>query len=561
MEPPLIIQQLPDGPATSITFFDALMFRLPSAIPDGMLFAARWWLSALLLAVFAPLWFREVTGRARFGALCAVLVYFAPSNQWWSYRPSVILGFLFAGCYLAFPASRAIARRRWLLGGFLAIASGVLLARYPANYQPFAIVLGIPVLAVSVVAMVRLRTFPRAVSLLTIGIVAATSGVLLAGVIHENWSAIQATANTLYPGSRRSTGMRQAAWSFFSGPTLGPLTTTDPIAGSNASEISTGFTFTAIWAAALLLFSRTLRRRADMWILGVAGGFTVLWLSWISFDWGDFGLHIPVMNLVQPSRAGMAMIGILSSITLCLVLSYWDATPRANAAAIAVGCAFACGAATIWGGRSLQSTLYPSLPTHWIVLAAIGVGSVVVAITVAPNRLWPLALAAGLALLVTGRVNPIIFGLGDLRDSPTAQAMLEYGGTSRQTGALWASDSVYTDALFMATAVPSISSRQQAGPVAAEWRRLDPTGAHEDVWNRAGTFVNLQWAPDGEPLTLGNAAADFITIRVSPCEINRRFPDVRRIASSQPLTNACLRPIQRLTWVGAPMWLYAIRGT
>ncbi len=556
MEPPLLTQQLPGGPATTVTFFDALLFRLPAAIPDGMLFAARWWLSPLLLLIFAPLWFREVTGRARFGALCALLVFFAPSNQWWSYRPAIILGFLFAACYLAFPAYRAFAARRWLAGTALAALCAILLARYPTNYQPFAIVLGLPVLTVTAVRLLRVRPMARVPLALTFGVIGLVWGVVFAGLLHENWSSIQAVANTVYPGSRRSSGTPQAAWSFFSGPVLGPLTTSDPVVGSNASEISTGFTFAAVWAAILLVFSRSLRERADRWVIGTAMGFTLLWLSWMTFDWGDMGLRVPIMNLVQPGRAGMATVGILASITLCLVLSYWR--PTGSARMIAAGSALACGALTLWGGRSLQAIHYPSLATHWIVVSAIAVAVTVAAITLAPNRLWPFALTAVFLVLVTGRVNPVILGLGDLRDSDTAKSMLAYGQEARATGAVWASDSVFIDALFMATAVPSISARQQTGPIDAAWERLDPGATDEDVWNRAGAFVNFQWGDDGTPLALSNQSPDFIAVRISPCELRRRFPEVRNLVASRPLRSTCLTPIRRAQWVGAPMWIYGV---
>jgi hypothetical protein len=84
---PNVLQQLPSGPVSSVTFFDGSIARLGPWLPDAMLFAGRWWLPTLLLFLGLPAWFRFVTGSRRWGYLAAVLIFFAPASAWWSNWP------------------------------------------------------------------------------------------------------------------------------------------------------------------------------------------------------------------------------------------------------------------------------------------------------------------------------------------------------------------------------------------------------------------------------------------------------------------------------------------
>ncbi|MFN8109085.1 MAG: hypothetical protein U0Y82_04465 [Thermoleophilia bacterium] len=554
-QPPGFIEQLPTGPVSSLVFFEGTLFRATAIVPDDVLFAARWWLPVLLLAVFTPLWFREITGSPRFGFLCAALVFFAPSNTWWSYRPTIILGFVFAGCFLVFPAMRALQRRRWVAGGALLLLSAIALARYPTNYQPFAIVLGLPVLATTLVAVLCAPGVTRRVRLGVVAAATVVSAGLFAGLLIENWTALQALLNTVYPGSRRSSGEQQHLWSFFSAPTMGSLLTSAPVAGnSNACEISTGFSVALVWAATLVAGARGRWSRRDVLIVAVPSVFAVFWVAWTALDWGGAGTHLPVASLVPPARA-VAMLGMVCSLVACLVLSRWEAKGWGVPAVAGVLVA----ALTVVGGRSIRQVYYPSLPTLGIIVGALAAGVSVACITRYPRRAWPIALCIGFLVLLAGRVNPIILGLGDLRDSATARQMLTAGTQARHDHTVWASNSVGFDALMFATGVPSLSGRQQMGPDAAEWRKLDPTGANRQAWDRAGAYISFEWSTD-PGMTFRNASPDTIIIRTSPCTLHAAEPALRTVASLQPLTGACLRPLPTARWTGQTIWRYATDG-
>jgi hypothetical protein len=551
-QPPNFLHQIPSGPTSSITMFEGTLARIGGVIPDEMAFAARWWLPTLLLVIFTPLWFGEVTGRRRFGYLCAAMIFFAPSNAWWSMRPVSILGFVFAGSYLIFPASRGVAERRWLRTVLLGLAAGVLLARYPAQYQPFALVIGVPVI-VATLATFLTRPLPRRTKAIALGVVGACAAVFVAGLMAENWEAIQASFATVYPGSRRSSGAPSAVSDLFGAPALGAMTSTAQIVGSNASEIASAFTVSVVWAAILLVAGRAGWLKGNRAAIIVVGAFTAFWLSWCMLSWGRVGEHVPIANLVPPHRAS-AMVGALGSLLICLMLSQWSRPSSWNTPLIAGG---VVAALTGWGGSSLAAQFFPGLRPLTVWSIALVAGVCVALVTRFPDRLFPIGLTVVAVAAVSFRANPVIFGLGDLRGSTTAKAMLAEGATSRDADRVWASDSLPFDSLMLATGVPALSGRQQMGPRTDEWIQIDPGRTHENAWNRGGMYIRFVWNTATSP-TFSNPTDDQLFMGISPCELHRRIPSLQRIATTTPLQLDCLRLRRQLLWAGQRHWIYDI---
>lgn len=551
-EPPGFLHQIPSGPTTSVTFFEGSLTRLAPWIPDEMLFAARWWLATLLLVIFAPLWFREITGRARFGYLCAALIFFAPSNTWWSYRPVTILGFVFAGSYLVFPIMRHLQARRRTKAALLALTAGVLLARVPGNYQPFAIVAGLPVIVTTAVTLF-LKEIPTRVKVIAVALVGGSSLIFAAGLVAENWPSLQAALHTVYPGVRRSTGEHLSVWQLLSAPALGVLAAARQTDGTNASEFSSAFTVALAWAGVLAITWKRGTERPYRFGVFTMAAFATFWLAWSTVDWGRFGVKLPIANLVPANRAG-AMLGIIASILICLVLAQWQ-PPRSWWLPIAAGVAVALLSA--WGGISLGNAHYPGLSATAVWLSAFATGACVMLISKFPNHNLPLLLTFGALVYVSFRVNPIVVGLGDLRASSTAKAMLGAGSEARDSGTYWASESGPFDSLMLATGVPSLSSRQQLGPNIAEWEKLDPTHAYEDTWNRGGTYIRFSWT-NSDKLSFELVAADNFVISVSPCALHDREPRLKVIAATRQLALPCLKARDRLVWSGQVHWIYDV---
>ena len=85
--PQQLLSALPAGPLSSIVLLDGTALQLGPVLPDRMLFAARWWLPFLVIALAAPPYFRRLTGSRSIGYFAAALIVLSPANAWCSYAP------------------------------------------------------------------------------------------------------------------------------------------------------------------------------------------------------------------------------------------------------------------------------------------------------------------------------------------------------------------------------------------------------------------------------------------------------------------------------------------
>lgn len=555
--PPNFFAQLPSGPVSSVVFFDGTFSRLGPWLPDAMLFAARWWLPTLLLVLGLPSWFRQITGSRRWGWVATALIFFAPSNQWWSGQAVNTLGFLFAGAALMLHAQSNWARGRRPLAALEVLAAAVLIARFPAYYLPFAIVLGVPVLVGTALYLVR-QPVSRAARWVAIGATAALSAALGGATMLESRPALRAALDTVYPGHRVSTGMREPWGLVFGGPVLAPLShMRQSITGTNASEASSAFTVLLIVALLVLAGSTPLRTgwRGGAGTRGLAAtwfGFAALWLSWCLIDWGSLGSRLPVLKMVPPNRAA-AVVGFLAIIAFCLTM----ALVRRPSLPVAVAAGTVASLASALAGWSWRHHGIP------LGIGGIAVSSTVAAMVIAaavrwPTRMLPLVALGLAAAAVTVDVNPVIAGLGDLRGGRTANAMIAAGREARSDHTVWASDTPAFDALMFATGTPALSSRQQLGPDRAAWKHLDPDGSHAEIWNRGGSYLRFRWT-DAPSIDWSNPTHDQVLMRVSPCALAQLEPRLSHIASRKLLDLPCLRPTRSLQWGGLTEHVYAVR--
>ncbi|WP_431802286.1 DUF7657 domain-containing protein [Microbacterium sp. bgisy203] len=544
--------QLPAGPVSSVVFFDGSMLSLGTILPQEMLFAAKWWLPALLLFIGLPIWFRQVGAGARWGYLAGVLIMVAPGSAWWSGRPVNTLGFVAAGCALGIYGATALGRRQWGRGIVAVLACGILLARLPTYYQPLAIVVGIPIV-VATAAVILARAAPWRERVLALGAVGVSGLGWTALIFWENRSAVMAGLGTVYPGDRQSTGGATSPGMVFGATNLGKMEALGRDTPLNQSEAATAFT--VLLVVLVLLFAtqrwRGSRVLATALIPIVALG--LFWLSWGTMSWGSLGSHIPIVNRVPNTRA-MLGVGYIAIIAFCLFMSQWR-PPRRQAVAVvaASAAAFLSG----YGGSSLQETTMPGLTTWYIWACALGTGAVVYALVAFSQHRWPLVLAGVAALSLTATAQPILFGLGDLRASTTAQKFMAWGAESMSDGTVWASPSQDVDSLMMATGTPSLSARQQIGPDVDEWRKLDPEGAYEQLWNRGGLHIMFEWT-DNDDITFAQPVADTIIVQTSPCVVAERIESFTHAVSASPLDGPCLTQRDSFTWGGINYFVYDV---
>lgn len=544
--------QLPDGPVSAIVFFDGTLIVSATWIPDAMLFAAKWWLPTLLLFIGLPVLFRQITGGLRWGYLAAVLIAVAPASMWWSGRPVNTLGFVAAGCALAIYGTGRVAEGRWLRASAAFLVGGILLARTPTYYQPLAIVVGVP-LVVATATFILWSPLSWRTRLTSLAVIGASGAIWTALLFWENLDAVLAGLDTVYPGDRASTGGAVSVGMLFGGTNLTWLEGTGTALGLNQSEVSSAFTVLLPVVAILFVAGRWLGSRPHAAATATIAGFAVFWLSWATVSWGSFGALIPLVNRVPNTRA-MLGVGFLAILVFCLFMAQWQPSTRRAVPGVAAGSAALISA---YAGSSLQATELPALTTWMIWLSAVVVGVVVFLLVRWPQRWWALVIAGAVATASTATATPVLFGLGDLRASDTAQAFMKWGEQSRADGTIWASPSQDVDTLMMATGVPSLSGRQQIAPDASAWRELDPTGIYEDMWNRGGLHVMFDWVDD-PGISFSLPVADTVVVTASPCTIAERIPGFRYAISHEPLNQSCLTAVDEFMWSGNSYTVYEV---
>ncbi|WP_243076978.1 hypothetical protein [Microbacterium sp. SS28] len=552
-----LLAQLPEGVISGIVFFDGSALALGEFIPAQMLFAMKWWLPTLLLFLGLPLWFRQITGRLRWGYLAAVLIAVAPGNAWWSGLAINTIGFVAAGCALTIYSASWLSQRRHARAVVGFVLAGILFARTPTYYQPFAIMLSIP-FVVATALFIVLQTYRLRDRIISVIAITTSSLVWTAALFWESRDALAAGLTTVYPGTRLSSGEPIGPGFALGATNLGGIVDASTVSITNQSEISTSFTL-------LLPVTLVLCALGGRWWVAGGKAFTavfvtmaaaaVFWTAWISFEWGAWSAAIPLVNRVPAHRAALG-VGFLATIAFCLLMSHF--APRwgakwivpSTAAVVAGGLSFA-------GGFLLRSEGYlPGLRLASMLLASVVCAAAIFALVRWPGRVWSMIGAGLAALTLTAAVSPVIFGVGDFRDSATAQKFLDWAKASRADGALWASDSGSVDSLLMASGAPSLSGRQIIGPVVSEWSKLDPGRANENVWNRGGAHIAFEWADEG--LRFEQPYPDVIKIIASPCEVQSRLTDLQYVVSSRELEASCLTEIDAVQWSGQQHFVYEV---
>lgn len=544
--PDQISTGLPGGPASTAIMFDGALMGLP-IVPDQMLFAARWWLPMLLLALSSPVFFRVITGSRYIGMFAATLIMFSPATAWWSFQPVTILGYTLAGCAaLMKGATQLASQRSWLATAWLIVAS-ILLARTPLHYQPWAIVLSLPVLAATS-ATVIIRE--RRSGLIALAVVAVGSLGLFGLVVLDNLDGLSTILQTVYPGQRVATGAPQGVDEVFGAIHLGSLEHV-AVQGTNQSEISSSFAILAVWAVVLLAGGARLLDGALKAATIILFSATAFWFAWVQVDFGDLGYRIPMVNRVPPQRAA-DVVGYLAVLLLCMVVTSW----RTNGWRVPILAGLAVWMVSAYAGSVLRYKM-PGLSVSSVWVASSVLTLIVIAITRSPRWWLGYAAAVTAAVSLVYSVNPIIVGLGDLRDSSTAQMMLTEGREARSGGHLWVSDNLYVDSLMASAGVPSLSGRQLTGPVGDAWRRLVPSGTDEASWNRGGSFIWFRWTKE-DTISVTNPSPDAILISGSPCVVARAFKDLSTVVSTSRLTESCLALQSSFQWSGNTNWVYRV---
>lgn len=536
-----------------LVFPDRGLLALGPVLDDSPLFALVFWFPVVVVAILLPYLLLAWGARAGPALVATGLVVLSPATVWWSWLPlfSMVPGVIASAALVT--AVRARTRAGVIWAAIAVIVGGLAAARTPWSYAPWALVFSGGLFGITALTLLsrrgwRLRTI---VVGLGIGVVAALATLW---VLSANAAAFEAFGNTVYPGRRQLAGDALSVGVAFGAPLLGVLQSEPAIVGNtNYSEISTTWNVAVIaWLALALGAWRRIPGWARVHLVAVGLVLAVTY-SWFLVDWPvELGQSIPLLNLVAPTRMS-AIAGVFAVCGVAVLLSWF--TPRWWLLMPAVA---TTAVLTVAAGADLDGTFLPALTLQNIAQAA-AVTTAAVALSLsslAALRYLGFVLALAGAAAITYAVGPLQEGLGALRDSAAAEAVLQLEQASTNGGTwYWAADSPEFSALLTANGVASLSGDMWAGPT-DRWRELDPSGAQESTWNRGATNIRFVWNPDRSDALLTNPAADVVTVEISPCAPVLDQFDLRFVVSTSALTASCLTPVAQVPWNGVEHTVY-----
>jgi len=534
-----------------LVYFDSTILRMAKFLPDNQLFAFQYWLPLLVMVLLLPRWLEQMGGSRITGWAIVPLVVLAPSVAWWSGQPVTFMAYTLAGSVAMLASHTRLAAGQRKVALLLAIIGGSLIAGIPSGYIPWAVILGLTVLLASTVRILT-STTPIWQRVSVVGATAIVALVLGIGALLEGSAGIEALADTSYPGSRRSAATQQPFGFVFGAPLLSSLSDAPPIV-ANQSELSTSYTVAfVVWAivAVSLVISGKRKASGGEWTIALLGA---LWLGWCSVNLGEWSASLPVVNQVTPERAAQ-VVGTIGLLGLGIGLSR---RPEDHTPTVAILAASVASAITLAAGTQMKAFAIPHLTTTEVGAATIGVGLMAFLIVHRPESWITAIVSATLAAAVVWQVNPVQFGLGELRNSDPALRLRSEGEIARESDYYWASDMMAVDVLMLANAVPSLSGIMRSGPLTAQWERIDPDQNFEEAWNRGAGYIWFDWAP-GAPTSVSSPGPDVVVLTADPCSLGQAFPELRYITSQDEIEAGCARSTGNFTWSGEVVEIYEL---
>lgn len=537
--------------------------------PIGMAqaFALYWWFPVMLTLIAVPLWFRTLSVPAHIAIPIAVLAVICPATVWWSYGtlPSLawaaasgVAAFFFVREAVMLP-QRLTRGRAWLIVSSLLLVTTLSIVRLAWAYQRWSIPLAIMLITPLLVEAFRVSRTKRGTIVASVIAVVPAAIVLLWWVADPS-SGYRVLAETVYPGSGRSTGASMSFGLLFGAPFQWRLSGGTNIVATNQSEIAAAFTFLGVAALALVPFVRwRFRGRPSGAVIAMALA-TLPFVAWCTIDWPAWSVHLTPLNLSDAKRIAQ-IIGLPAMLFFGLVLGAYtredenDITPSRKWSAAAYA-AFAVFVVTAIGGSTIHRENLPDLSFNVVLPTALLFAAVVAVGVRFSDRSWALVPLVLVCLPLTLGVMPVQHGLGDLHNGELASQVRRIA--KKDPSARWASDWMPLDAITMASGIPSLSGQQVLGPNKAIWEKLAPRDTDHDVWNRGASYVFFTWVPAKKRESVSLANGDVIRIEMSPCSRRLRDLKLRYVLSTTKLEEGCLKQLGSAPYGGADHWIYAV---
>ena len=381
----------------------------------GLLVAAGWGLRQIgvrsrLLVIFGAVW-----------------VLFSGYVQWWFSSPAMLpemmaSWFVCLGCATRFFKDRHLVKTTVALLGFSFFGINFILCLYPPYQIPLILLFTAVVIGVwrESRARVEVGSAMRGFVLLAVGLIAI--GLILLPFWFDVRSTLEMVANTVYPGTRRSSGGELSIFKLFSG-VLGffEFEQSHPAVYDNISEASN---FYPLWPAAAFI-ALAARLRARMWISPLFATLSIFLIGlslYCVLPLPEWLLRITLLNLATERRALLAL-GTTNILFCCLFLDRYRAAILSRLSAVLGGITLWLGIVVMLWSARIQNTVYFCDPWHWIQPLVIGALILLLFFWERVRFRW-LPIVLGLLLIFSNLpINPVMGGLSPLLDSAAFNAI------------------------------------------------------------------------------------------------------------------------------------------
>lgn len=467
--------------------------------------------------------FRLITRDRRLLSLFgSAVIAFSPIIQWWyavNSLPEMII---------AASLSIVLFRRYWNDDnswhrlGYAAVicqcAGMFILALYPACQIPLAYLL----LGLIVWVLVERRahvSMSRRDVVGLLGCVAVTAG-LLGSVLYMSWPTIDATLNTVYPGSRVSTGGDVDLGSLFNGPASMLYAVRDYVGQINAPETARIVDLFPLGIILAVWQLFTIKRKDALSIVllvycVVMGEFMLvgfpLWLS-----------KITLMSMVTGNRCylGFAIANVMLLLR-CLGRAHVDDSER-DGRRLSRRSIAPVGVVIVLYAVAVAYVCYRNNPAYIGRNSAFAVVAICMLIGFAlalPYRSrigrWLVAAALTVVVCSGAAVNPVQVSSAPIENQPVTQQVRaidsQHEGVWIVSGSVGVADNLTQ--LLVANGVTTLNA-VQVTPMMDLWHRIDPEGRWEEIYNRyAFVSITIAEQESDEPFSL--VAADRIAVTLT----------------------------------------------
>jgi hypothetical protein len=534
-------------------------------LPLEQAFAFKWWFKTFLLAVAVYLLAMMLTkNNILVSAIAAISFVFSPYIQWWYSTSGTeimsfgILTFVFFVCMinnLSHPLFR------WINAFFFAyFAICFALTFYPPWQIPLAIffaLVGVGYVFSKQGELANKKYWRTLIIVVLLSLVAI--GIVLVLYYFSNQPAIQATANTVYPGSRQAVGgengfLLKAIAGFYNVQLLNDARIL-PDFLANQCEASSYFFFSFFLLPFYLFFllrSMIQREYLDPPLVFSIVGFAIL-LIWETIGLPSSIAKLLLLNYVPVNRT-MFSLGIINLVLIIYYVSRINIKKTLDYKIVAGLYSIAVFLIIMQIGKYIQAAWPGYIDSELKIFLIAGASGVMMALLLFQKKLVFFSLFLVFTLVSTFNVNPIYRGLSPLHNAQIVETIENIKETDPQAG--WV---VYDHLLFgnyLASNGVRVLNAVYLYPNLNFWSRFDPQHKYVDIYNRYA-HVDVIASADPEKVEFAMLGMDHIQLEISPCNPLLEEVGVKYYLFITPKPDlSCISLIKKIEFPAWTLFLY-----